>query len=162
MAKILFDFDPEEDTGIKLPKDKDRRDEALDKVSEYVTESVLSTVGEGNSPVAGGQWKKSLTKEYKKRKGEVSSVTYANMELNGDLLDSLEVVRLRGAKLRLTVGADQMDKADGHNNFSGKSKLPAREFIPNAKKGQTFKRDIQRGIRSILEEYEEDDESKDQ
>lgn len=157
MAKIFYDFDPEEETGIVIPKAK--RGEALDAVADYVKESVLSTVGEGATPVQGGKWKRGLTKAYKKRKGDVSSSTFANMELNGDLLDSLDVERKGAKKLRLTVGEDQMEKADGHNNFSGKSKLPERNFIPDAKRGQRLSPSIRRGIKSILQEYSDDEET---
>lgn len=152
--KIQFDFDPEEETGITIPRAK--RDEATKRVADFVRESVLSAVGEGRSPVAGEGRFQALSKEYKKRKSEISSSTIPNLELYGDMLDSLEVVEVRGGKLRLKVGEDQNDKADGHCNFSGKSKIPRRRFVPNAKDGQTFSRDIISGIKDILSEYEEE------
>lgn len=154
-TKVFYDFDPEEETGIRVPKSK--RGEALEAVAEYVKESVLSTVGEGKTPVEGGSWKRSLSKAYKKKKGEVSSSNFANLELHGDLLDSLDVVKKRGSTLRLTVAESQMDKADGHNNFSGKSKLPERNFIPDASRGQRLSPKIRRGIKSILEDYSDED-----
>lgn len=156
MAKIYFDFDPEEIAGVKLSRG--RRADMQDAVADYVKESVLSSVGAGESPVSGGKWKRELSKAYAKEKGKVSSVKFSNMELHGDLLDSVDVLQ-KGKKLRLTVGEDQMDKADGHNNFSGKSKLPPREFVPNAKRGQTFKRDIISGIKKIVSEFEDEDTS---
>ena len=156
-TKVFYDFDPEEETGIKVPKAK--RGEALEAVADFVKESVLSTVGSGATPVEGGKWKKSLSKAYKKRKGDVSSSNFANLELHGDMLDSLDVVKKRGPKpLRLLVDDDQMDKADGHNNFSGKSKLPERNFIPDASRGQRLSPKIRRGMKSILEEYSEDED----
>lgn len=155
-TKVFYDFDPEEETGIRVPKNK--RAEALEAVADYVKESVLSTVGDGATPVEGGKWKKSLSKAYKKRKGDVSSSNFANLELHGDLLDSLDVKKRRGGTLRLTVAESQMDKADGHNNFSGKSKLPERNFIPDASRGQRLSPKIRRGIKSILEEYSEDED----
>jgi hypothetical protein len=152
-TKIRFDFDPEEETGIKI--DPDKRDEALAKVADYVRDSVLSYCGDTTSPVAGEGSFPALSKAYKKKKAEISSSVEPNLELYGDMLDSVEVVQVKGKKLRIQVGTDQNDKADGHCNFSGKSKLPRRRFIPNGKEGQTFKRDIISGMRDILIEYED-------
>lgn len=151
-VKIQFDFDPEEETGITIPRSK--KGEALSRVADYVRESMLSSLGDGRSPVAGEGTFPALSKAYKKVKGDISSKVIPNLELHGDMLDSLEVVEVRG-KLRVKVGADQNDKADGHCNFSGKSKIPRRRFIPNAKEGQTFNREILSGVKDILSEYEE-------
>lgn len=150
--KIHFDFDPEEESGVTVPRS--RKAEARAAVADYVREEVLSTVGGGASPVAGEKWKRDLSPKYKAKKAKFSSAGFANMELHGDLLDSVEVV-VKGSKLRLKVGEDQNDKADGHCNFSGKSKLPRRRFIPNGKEGQTFKRNIIDGIRDVLVEFTE-------
>lgn len=147
-SKLGFRFDPFELAGKEKPKSGIRALEA--EICQYVLDQVLNHVGDGKSPVAGGAWKKSLSPEYKKRKAEVSSALFANMELTGDMLDSLECVRTRdGIELRV-VGAKNAAKADGHNNHSGKSRLPPREFIP--KEGGSFKRNIISGIRSIIDE----------
>jgi hypothetical protein len=155
IKKVAFEFDPIEETGAKVPRAKRR--EALEAVEEFVRDEVLKTVGEGRSPVAGGSWKRGLSPGYKKRKGEESSADYANLELHGDLLDALEVVSTRGGRLSLQVEGDQAPKAYGHNTgYEGHPTIkngPKREFIP--KKGQTFKKDIWRGIKRILSDYEE-------
>lgn len=155
--KIFYEFDPEEVTGVRVAKDK--RDEANARVANFVKESVLSTVAEGKSPVQGESWKRSLSPAYKKLKKRISGVDFSNMELEGDLLNGVDVTP-RGRKVRLEVSSSQEDKADGHCNFSGKSKLPRRRFVPNGKEGQTFKQDIINGMREILVQYSEDNESK--
>lgn len=152
MTKIRFDFDPEAELGIRVKKEK--REEAYDRAGAFIRDSILSTVGGGTSPVSGESWKRSLSPEYARRKKEVSSADFANMELHGDLLDSIST-SAKGRKIRIEVGEDQNDKADGHCNFSGKSKLPRRRFIPNGKEGQTFKKNILDGVKQILAEYEE-------
>lgn len=155
--RIAYEFDPLElfpDIVLR----PGTREEALADVAEYVKDQVLLNCGEGRSPVSGGQWKRTLSPEYKKRKVDEGGSNFANLELSGDMLDALDVVNGRGSKLRLQVeGSEEAAKADGHNNFSGKSPLPPRQFIPNAKKGQTFKREILNGIRDILERYAEDE-----
>lgn len=147
--KVSYVFDPFDLVGVAKPK---RRNIAAARreIADYVLDEVLNYVGDGKSPVKNGTWKRSLTPEYKKRKAELSSELFANMELTGEMLDSLEVTVRRDGKLELKIEGDQAPKADGHNNHSGRSPLPAREFIP--KKGQTFKRQITSGIREIARE----------
>lgn len=155
--KVAFQFNPFRETGISVPKEK--REEALSAVKDYVQEQVLSHVGAGKSPVAGGKWKKSLSKDYKAKKAGESSVGYANLELSGDLLDALEVVEVNSQKLSLQVEGPQAPKAEGNNLGSyGRSPDPskAREFIPQP--GQTFNRKITSGIRDILSRFSEEDE----
>jgi len=49
---------------------------------------------------------------------------------------------------------DEEDKADGHNNFSGNSKLPTRRFIPDS--SESFNGRIESGINQILNRFRED------
>lgn len=148
MREISFEFDPFDLVGLEAPAEG--ADEARKKMADFLLEKVLSYVGDGKSPVAGGEWKRTLSPEYKKVKSKVSSKLFANMELYGDMLDALEVADL-GSDLSLRIVGPEADKADGHNNHSGKSKLPLREFIP--KDGGTFKRDIIAGMRDIALDF---------
>ena len=151
--RVAFEFNPFTRTGIRVPSDK--REEALEEVSEFVRESVLDFVGNGRSPVAKGAWRRGLTKEYKKVKSGVSSALFANLELSGDLLDSVDS-RVDGNKVITGVENGQAGKADGNNRgtYGGKgSPKFAREFIP--KRGQTFKRSIMAGVRDILKSFKD-------
>ncbi len=152
MDKIAYKFDPEDLTGEDIPRGRVR--EAMQEIGEFVKEQVLSYVGDAKSPVSGGKWKRSLSKSYKEYKSEFSSSTIANMELTGSMLDALEVVSV-GGELELRIQGEEAAKADGHNNFSGSSNLPLREFIP--KPSQTFKRDIIAGIRKIIQDYQDEE-----
>lgn len=155
-SRIFFEFDPFKEVGMKVAK-ADRKD-AKEEIANFVKEQVLSYVGEGKSPVSNGHWKRSLSPEYKKRKASESSSLFANMELTGEMLDSLDVVSKSGNKLSLEItGHDQVAKADGHNNFSGKSHLPERDFIP--KDGETLKRPILDGIKEIIARYGKRDQN---
>lgn len=150
--KIFYEFDPFKLAGVAPPKGKVR--EAKAEIANFVKEQVLSYVGQGESPVEDGEWKKNLSPEYAKKKKEQSSSVFANMELTGAMLDALDVANKPGKNLSLQItGKEQVAKADGHNNFSGKSDLPERDFIP--KGGKTFRDDIIAGIRDIIESYDD-------
>lgn len=150
--KVVYEFDPFELTGVEVPRGN--RDDALSEIADYVRTEILQYVGEGKSPVQGGAWKKSLSAEYKKIKEKISGSDFANMELTGDMLDALEA-RVVGGKIKVGwFGGEEADKADGHNNFSGKSELPLRESIP--KENQGFKKDIVTGMREIAEAFMEE------
>lgn len=151
--KVVYEFDPFEMTGLDKPGKRDKV-KALNEIADYVRDEILQYVGDGKSPVSGGEWKRGLSKEYKERKGELSSSTIANMELTGDMLDALEA-RVVGNKIKVGwFGGEEAAKADGHNNFSGESSLPTRQSIP--REGETFKRDIVQGIKAIAKEFIED------
>lgn len=152
--KLAYEFDPFELADVEPPKNSARRAQAKEDIADFVLTEVLSACAEGRSPVSGGQWKRSLSKEYREKKLQTSGVGYANMELTGDMLDALEVAQRRGNKLSLQIDGAEGDKADGHNNFTGRSELPTRQFIPT--RGQQFKRDIIEGIRRIAEEYSDE------
>jgi hypothetical protein len=152
--KVIYEFKPFEDNGLDLPARNARRD-ALEEIASYVRDEILQYVGEGKSPVSGGEWKKTLSPEYKKIKNEISGVKFANMELYGDMLDALDYkVKTDGTISIGWFGGEQAAKADGHNNFSGKSTLPVRQSIP--KPGEVFKRDIVAGMKEIAKTFLED------
>lgn len=154
MAEYGFTFDPFKLTGVSVPRE--RREEAMEAVAEYLKEEALVQIGKGKSPVHNGPWEKKLTKEYRDRKREESSVTTANLELSGDLLDALDVTKAAATKLFYGVEGDQAGKAEG-NNIGSYGREPdegkARRFIPE--KGETFTPAIIRGMREILEEFVE-------
>ena len=138
-----------------------RKAEAMDEIGEYLTQAILESVGGAKSPVKGGAYKRSLSKDYKKIKGKISGSKIANMELYGDMLDALEF-KATGDTMEIGFlkGGDQLqiDKADNHNKFSAKAKktkLPERSFIPKAK--QTFKKSITDEIRDIVSNYASED-----
>jgi hypothetical protein len=118
------------------------------EVGDYVTEEILRALSSGKSPVAGESFKK-LNKEYADEMKDGNRTP--NLELDGDLLDAL---RYKSNDRGIEIGifkSSEVPKADGHNNFSGDSKLPTRRFIP--KDDQKFKQQIDTGIKSIVNEY---------
>lgn len=157
--KVRFEFDPFEEFGITL---KSTKSEALDAIADYIHESILSAVGDGDSPVKGEHFKK-LNKKYAQiaHDGDRSP----RLELEGDLLDSIRVESKR-SKIIVGVEEDEEEKADGHNQLTSKAKawaeerdFPKRRFIPD--EGQQFSSEIMDGIESILNDYA-DQEAEDQ
>lgn len=148
-----WEFDPIAETGIKVPKAKRR--EALEEVADFVKEQVLSRTGEGRTSVKGGRWVKGLTPEYLKKKSEESGVGFANLELSGDMLDSLDV-KPEGKRVVIEVAEEERGKAEGHlTGLYGKhSDKRPRQFMPVG--DQELAPEIMNGVRRILKRYEEE------
>lgn len=154
--KVAYEFVPFTKTGIKK-RDVKNKSSALRKVAEFVKVEVLKRVGDGSSPVKEGKWVRDLRPGYKKRKGKISGVTFSNLELEGELLDALEVKKVSENRLSLQVEGSQAGKADGNNRGTygkgGGTRSRRREFIPRS--GQTLDDDIWSGVRDILKEHKE-------
>jgi len=119
------------------------------EVGEFVVEEILRSVSAGDSPVAGRNKFKRLNRDY--ADAEKGGNTTPNLELDGDMLDSLTFKNsTKGVQVGI-FAASEVPKADGHNNFSGKSKLPTRRFVPD--KSEKFDADIERGITAIVNEF---------
>lgn len=149
-----YRFDPIAELDVEIPRNARR--EAREAVASFLQEELLSYIGEGRSPVSGGAWRKKLTPGYLKEKEKESGVDFANLELSGDLLDSLSV-EVRGTEVVLDVGKDQYGKAEGHiTGQYGDGKMKAdyrRQFLPQG--NEEFKREIQNNIKRILREFED-------
>lgn len=143
-------------TEIDEFKKLNNEGEALAKrqVGNFLKETILDYVGEGRSPVDGVNYVKSLSPEYKKYKSTRSSVSFANMELTGAMLDSL---KFKTTDQGIEIGIfekSQVPKADGHNNHSGDSKLPNRRFIP--KENEDFRGPIEDKVKKIVQKIYND------
>ena len=131
------------------------RAEAKEAVADYVKEAILEDAAKGVSSVSGKKWA-ALDPDYKEFKSKKSSAARANLELTGAMLDALEV-KIKGNKIEIGwFDEDEAAKADGHNNFSGESKLPLRQSIP--KPDEEFRPGIREQIASILADYKAEEE----
>lgn len=145
------------DTGISVPKAK--RGPALEACADFIKEQILLRTSEGKTSVQGGKWKRTLSSGYKKEKLAETGVGYSNLELQGDLLDALEVSPESG-KIRIQVSDDQAPKAEGNLLGSyGRNPDPskAREFMPHAR-GQKLHKEILSGLKEILEGFADGEE----
>lgn len=144
----------------KIPRNS--REDAKEEIAEYLLDTVLDHVSRIKSPVSGGAYKPTLSKDYKKIKAKISGSTKPNMELYGDMLDDLDA-RFEGSTLSFGIHGDaseeSMLKAENHNKFTArarKTKLPERSFIP--RKDQDFKKSIMSDIKDIIESYADQDQ----
>lgn len=158
-SKVVFEFDPFEMLGLDSPSRSVKRD-ALEEIAEFARDELLQYYGEGKSPAAGGEWKRTLSAGYKKLKGDISSSNFANMELSGDMLDALEY-KVVGGKIQLGwFDATEAAKAEGHQTgYKGHPTIkdgPKRQLLPD--NGGEFKRDIKQGMKAIAKEFLPDDD----
>lgn len=126
------------------------RTEIKKRVGELLVDETLAAVSDSNTPVSGAPYKSTLTDPvYRKLKAESNLPVKANMEFSGAMLDALSS-RPTAAGIKIGIFSDGKNapKADGHNNFSGKSELPRRQFLPT--KGQNYKRSIESEIDRII------------
>lgn len=134
---------------------KAEKSEVLDMIGELLVEQILDYVTSEKSPVTGKDFKP-LSREYAIRKKEEVGNTRANLDLEGDLLSSVDY-KIRGDRIEIGVFGSQAPKADGHNNISGKSRLPTRRFIPD--EGQTFTPEIRELVKETVDSYIADNAS---
>jgi len=148
---MMADFEELQQKEIVLDMSnvpRDQRSDLKDEVGQFVVDSILEKLSSGKSPVEGESFQK-LDKDYaSKFKGGNRT---PNLELDGDLLESLGFRNTRDGVAVGILSASQRPKADGHNNFSGDSKLPTRRFIPGS--DQSFKKEIESGIQNIVDKY---------
>jgi len=135
---VKFIFDPFAKVVVKTSSAQ--RAEIKERIKNEIPNAITDMMSQSKSPVTGRKYKK-------KKDGKVSKLLD-----EGDLYNSIQIVNSKGNSLKLTVDAANQGKADGHNNFSGASKLPARPFIPNAEKKQKLHKNVQSQIDEIISE----------
>lgn len=157
-TKVEFTFNPLDLIGasdVELSPATVKRLQS--EVADYVLREVKDMTASQTSAVTGDPWTP-LSPDYAKKKKAIAGNKKANLELYGDMLDGLKTIKRSGGDITLTVVAAQQGKADGHNNFSGKSKLPERKFIPNAEVGESFAPEIIDGIKTLVDDAIESDQ----
>ena len=127
---------------------KETKDKIKQEVGDFLIEQTLSYISDSRSPIAGGKFKKSLSTQYAKNKSKSGRPAKANLEFYGDLLEELDYRPTSDGIEIGYINSSEALKADGHNNLSGKSKLPERRFLPSD--NQTYKDSIQREVNKII------------
>ena len=126
------------------------------EIAELIVDEIKINLAKGESPVSGEAFK-SLSKKYADK--EKNGNREPNLNLEGDLWDSIEA-KFDGNRLLVGVfDKKEVPKADGHNNFSGESRLPKRRFIPD--EDQSFKPSIMRKINILIDERRETEQDRD-
>ena len=125
------------------------RKEAKQEVGEYLVNETIRYMEEGRSPVAGEQPLSKLGKDY--AADEHNGDRTPTLNATGRLRESLQ---FRSTDKGVEIGIfhkSQQGKADGHNNFSGKSQLPQRRFVPLSR--QSYRSEIMANVDRILTAY---------
>lgn len=118
-----------------------------DEVGQFLVEQTLVSMNEQRSPVKGEGSFKALSPEYKKRKKLEVGNTTPNLEFDGILKDELDY-EVTKSGVAIGVFGERAGAADGHNNLSGRSRLPTRRFLPD--EGQTYKANIEKEVQRIV------------
>jgi hypothetical protein len=134
----------------------ERKQDAKEEVSSYLVNETLRFLSKGTSPVKGeGRFRILNSKYAKTQKGGVKT---ANLELEGDLKDSLISKPAEGAFIKFGHKGTQVPKADGHNQLSSKAQtwavasgMPKRRYIPSD--GQKFVSEITEEIEAIINDF---------
>lgn len=131
--------------GRSLPLKVRKR--VQEDVGNFLVEQTLTLMGEKKSPVQGEGSFKALSKDYKRRKLDEVGSGEANLEFDGVLKDELNFYPTKNG-IEIGVYGERAGAADGHNNLSGKSKIPTRRFLPD--EGQTYKSPIRTEVDRII------------
>ena len=143
-------------------KDSNLRREAEEEIGQFLVDYIIDQVGSSKSPVEGGRFDAALTKKYKKIKSEISGSSKANLELFGDMLDSIDYKTNNGnIEVGIFNDEEQASKAYGHNSgYRGHPTIKynkyKREFIP--KSNQSFKSSANKEIDRIINDYASEDQ----
>jgi hypothetical protein len=135
------------DSQVRLTSDQRRA--ISEEVGEFLKEQVVLSINALESPISGGKFKKTLSPEYKKEKVKQGGSPVPNLQLSGEMLDSLDY-RVTSKGIELGVFGPAALRADGHNNLSGESELPERKFLPDI--GESFKSSIKGEVEKIIQD----------
>lgn len=135
---------------LELPTTMSRSSAQIVKneVGELLLDYILKRVANAKNPFTGESYQ-GLSKDYRDEKKDSGAPGKANLENSGDMLDEFKY-STTDEGVKLFVDGDQAPKADGHNNFSGQSKLPKRQFLPM--EGDTFPSQVEREVQAIIAE----------
>lgn len=118
-----------------------------DEVGNFLVEQTLASIGDMKSPVAGQGGFRALSKNYKKRKLQEIGSGEPNLEFDGVMKDEIDF-KVNDSGVTIGVFGERAGAADGHNNLSGKSRIPTRQFLPDL--GQQYKRPIVAEVQRII------------
>jgi hypothetical protein len=116
------------------------------EVGQFLVEQINLHLAKTQSPVDGGTFK-ALSPKYKKEKQSDGLAGRPDLEFSGQMKDQIDF-RSTSKGIEIGVFGSAAARADGHNNFSGQSQIPTRQFLP--KEGETFKSSIDREINKII------------
>ena len=126
---------------------EDTKNKVREEVGAYLVEQSLVAISEVKSPVAGESIPALAKGPYRKKKLEELGNSSADLQNSGETLDALDW-KPTAKGIKIGVFGDRAPVADGHNNFSGKSDLPRRRFLPG--EDQNYRAGIQKEVDRIV------------
>lgn len=129
---------------------REDKQDALTAIGDFLLEQTLVNAAESASIVKGEKIPALTSKPYKLKKRDEVGNAKANFELTGEMLDSIDFKK-SASSITIGVYGEAALRADGHNNFSGKSRLPKRRIFPA--EGQEYNQATQREIKRIIADY---------
>jgi hypothetical protein len=134
--------------GLAVPKKS--KIKAAEKASEFLLEVIAEDVGKTTSPVSGKKFQR-LSKKYKKFKQSKGLPGKPDLVLTKEMMGrGLDAKIGKKGTMELGVFGKAAPRADGHNNLSGKSSLPLRNFLP--KEGQEFRKGINKELQKVIQD----------
>lgn len=150
--KISYTLDLEDqfdEAGIK----PSQRKALSELVGVTLLSEIVSYLDKGNTPVSKGQYKRSLSKEYREKKRAQGKRGYADMQLTESMLNNLTInPTKKGVEIKLT---DSLEKKKAYNHNVGDT-LPRRQWLPNDEAGESFKRTIISKVKEVISDASED------
>lgn len=126
---------------------REKKSQAKAEIEVFTQASMLASMDAGRSPVSGGSWKKSLSKEYKAAKKKAGKSGIADLELTGSMQNSMQF-GFSGNNLEIKI-TDTTNKKKMFNHNTGDT-LPTRQALPNT--GENLKKPIMDGIKRIIKD----------
>lgn len=162
MAKVTYNFDLSEFLEKKGAKGKKR--EIKKAVGDFLVSAVIDDMNNSTSSVTGRKFRK-LDKEYVKDKLKKGGSSNPDLELFGNLKESIEFKQKSDSVEVGVFGGVNALKAETHNLGTQKDRgVPQRQFLPigseEGNKGQ-FRPQIRKEIVKIIEEIIGDDKVQD-
>jgi len=144
--KISFNLNLEDELESIKPS---KRKEVTELVALSVIDNIQEHLSRGVSPVSKGEYKKTLSKEYAKKKGKKVSDLYDK----GDMLGNLSFTNTKkDITLKIT---DSTEKKKAYNHNVGDT-LPTRKFLPDDSSDEVFKRSIMASVKEIIRNASQD------
>ena len=147
-SKISYTYDLQEEFD-KADVKPSKRKELSEIIGLTILDEIVSYLDKGISPVSGGKYKRTLSKEYKKQKTSAGKKSFADMQLTDSMLDNLKIdATKKDVSIKIT---DKTEKLKAYNHNKGDT-LPVRQWLPDDQEDQTLKRTITKKIKDLIQD----------
>lgn len=132
-----------------------KRKQLSELIGAELINEIVTYLDRGITPVSKGEYKRSLSKKYKEIKKKKTGVTFADLQLESDMLSNLSIKATKtGVEIQIT---DNTQKKKAYNHNVGDT-LPKRQFLPNDENNEQFKATIIKRVKDNIRNASESDE----